>query len=77
MNDELMEQLRELMEMAQVQGRIEGITAATNSVGGFIALVENGTIGDDWLDQLRKLRNGMTDILLVAEFEQAERINRA
>lgn len=77
MNDEVMKQLHELLEMAVIQGRIEGITAATNTVGGFIALVENGTIGDDWLGQLRKLRNGMTDIVLAAEYENTARIENA
>jgi hypothetical protein len=74
MSDEVYEQLRELLGMAVIQGRIEGIVAATNTIGGFIDLAEKGDIGDDWLDQLRILRSGMTDILLRAEFDNTERI---
>lgn len=71
------EELRALLDMALMQGRIEALVACTNTVGGFIDLVENGDIGDDWLDQLRVIRNGMSDIALQAEFENSERMNRA
>jgi hypothetical protein len=71
------DELRHLLELAVIQGRIEGVTAATNTIGGFIDLVEGGTIGDDWLDQLRILRNGMSDLILRAEFENTRRIENA
>lgn len=71
------DELHALLEMAVVQGRIEGVTAAVNTIGGFITLVEDGKLGDDWLDHLRLLRNGMSDVILRAELENTARIENA
>jgi hypothetical protein len=65
----------ELIQAVRVQGRIEGVIAATQTLGG---LIESGLIEDPAaLIVLRKLRDGMSTVILMTDYDNLEKFRDA
>lgn len=68
------DEIRELMADVRIQGRIEGVASCVETLDGFRALVDDGTIHPlDVVPMLDTLRQGMHEITVRAAEELSRR----